>query len=322
MLRQLGESQKPRAYLMPVPPPGTTQFTLLTDQKLDGARDSKLEVLFCSVFPLQAGQTAAIFSMNMDLSGDSSGSTRLACKSAPDDVIQIPASYRTSKHPFDSAQPFSSLHYDFEDLAEHQFVAVIDKASRVSQGWVIAEFVEKKDSFIHENSGLRGLLLDGVRTTLPTERPIVTEVHIPVMHSSLLTYKLNVGIQTCGGEGQLFTPLVRQYLMDPHESKYFVNVRTADINLHGTAPFIPPALHQNNKKGLSLQFWADPTCNSPIDVSVQFDFTGSLGKLVMRYRTVFAAFPLLVVALVMRIQFTEYDNGGMLHNRRSCRVIC
>lgn len=325
VLRQLGESQKPRAYLMPVPPSrgvGTTKFTLLTDQKLDGVRDSKLEVLFCSVFPLQAGQTAAIFSMNMDLSGDSSGSTRLACKNAADDVIQMPASYRNSKHSFDSAQPFSSLQYDFEDLAEHQFVAVVDKASRVSQGWVIAEFVEKKDASIQSNVGLRGLLLDGVRTTLPAERPIVTELHIPVMHSSLLTYKLNVGIQSCGEDGQLFTPLVRQYLMDPHESKYFVNVHTADISLHGTAPFIPPALHPNNKKGLSLQFWTDPTCNSTIDVSVEFDFVGSLGKLVMRYRTVFAAFPMLVVALVLRIQFTEYNNGGMFFcNLPACELV-
>lgn len=307
---------------MPVPPSrgaGTTKFTLLTDQRLDSARDSKLEVLFCSVFPLQAGQTAAIFSMNMDLSGDSSGSTRLACKNAAADVIQMPASYRTSKQPYDQVQPFSSLQYDFEDLAEHQFVAVVDKASRVSQGWVIAEFVEKKDSVVHTNANLRGLLLDGVQTSLPAERPIVTEVQVPVMHSSLLTYKLNVGIQACGEDGQLFTPLVRQYLMDPHESKYFVNVRTADISLHGTAPFIPPALRPNSKKGLSLQFWTDPTCNASVDISIQFDFVGSLGKLVMRYRTVFAAFPLLVVALVMRIQFTEYDNGGMLHKFRACR---
>ncbi|RPA94491.1 PGAP1-domain-containing protein [Choiromyces venosus 120613-1] len=278
--------------------------------KLDGARDGKLEVLYCSVFPLQAGQTAALFSMNMDLSGDSSGSTRLACKNAAEDVIELPASVRASRQPFEQAQPFSYLQYDLEDIAEHQFVAIVDKASRIAQGWVIAEFVEKKGSYVRSNASLRGLLMDGVRTTLPAERPFVTEIHIPVMHSSLLTYKMHVGVQSCGEDGQLFTPLLRQYLVDPYESKFFVNVHSADINLHGSAPFIPPALRPSSKRGLSLQLWLDPTCNSTVEVSVEFDFLGSLGRLAMRYRTVFAAFPLLVVALVLRIQFQEYDNKG------------
>ncbi|CAZ80189.1 unnamed protein product [Tuber melanosporum] len=278
--------------------------------KLDGARDGNLEVLYCSVFPLQAGQTAALFSMNMDLSGDSSGSTRLACKNAAEDVIELPASVRTSKQPFERAQAFSYLQYDLEDIAEHQFVAVVDKASRVAQGWVIAEFVEKKDSYIRSNASLRGLLMDGVHATLPAERPFVTEIHIPVMHSSLLTYKMRVGVQSCGEDGQLFTPLLRQYLVDPYESKFFVNVHSADINLHGSAPFIPPALRPSSQRGLSLQLWLDPTCNSTVEIEVRFDFLGSLGRLAMRYRTVFAAFPLLVVALVLRIQFREYDNKG------------
>lgn len=318
VLRQLGESQKPRAYLMPIPPsrePGSTKFTLMTDQKLDGARDGNLEVLYCSVFPLQTGQTAALFSMNMDLSGDSSGSTRLACKNAAEDVIELPASVQTSRQPFEQTRPFSYLQYDLEDIAEHQFVAIVDKASRVAQGWVIAEFVEKKDSYIRSNTSLRGLLMDGIRTVLPEERPFVTEIHIPVMHSSLLTYKMHVGVQSCGEDGQLFTPLLRQYLVDPYESKFFVNVHSADLNLHGSAPFIPPTLRPSSKRGLSLQLWLDPTCNSTVEVSVEFDFLGSLGRLAMRYRTVFAAFPLLVVALVLRIQFQEYDNKGMVYRR-------
>jgi hypothetical protein len=40
------------------------------------------------------------------------------------------------------------------------------------------------------------------------------------------------------------------------------------------------------------------------------DIISSLGELVMRYRTVFAAFPLLVVALVLRKQFQVYDETG------------
>ena len=320
VLRNLGESEKPRAYLMPVPPvgePGSIKFNLMTDQALEQGRNGKLEVLFCSVWPPKSGQGAALFSMNMDLSGDTPGSTRLACRGATGDVIRLPASTKDSKHSFDDRTPFLYLEYKLEELAEFaeqevdrfEFVAVVDKANQKTDGWVIAEFVSTRDSRVQSNVSLAGLLMDGVHTTLPADRALVTDTNIPVIHSSLFAYKLTVGPQICNN-GQLFTPLVRQYLADPYESKFFVNVQTADINLHGTAPFLPPALRPNSRRGLSLQIWSDPTCSTPIDISVKIDFLGSLGRLGMRYRTAFAAFPLLIVALVFRKQFQHFDNKG------------
>jgi hypothetical protein len=101
-------------------------------------------------------------------------------------------------------------------------------------------------------------------------------------------------------------------MSNPYESKYFVNVKHVDVNLHGVSPFMPPSLRQNpTQKGLSLQFWTDPTCNSSVKISLRVDIPGSLGKLYMRYRTAFAAFPLLVVALVLRKQFRIYDESGI-----------
>lgn len=320
-LRRLGESQHPRAYLLPVPPqgtPGGKRFTLLTDQKLDKpGENGNLEVLFCSVFPLHPGHSAELFSMNMDLSGDSSGSTRLACKSAATDVITLPASTRTTRRPFYLDQeaeikPFSYLQYDLEDVMDHQFVAVVDKASHPIPGWVIAEFSDYMQSHRIRNLSLRRLLAFGLKITLPPNRPMVTEVKIPAVHSSLLAYKLEMGSQVCGEDSELFTPLLRQYISEPHESKYFVNVKQANINLHGVSPFMPPPLKQQAvQEGLSLQFWTDPTCNSSVKVSLAVDIPGSMGKLYMRYRTVFAAFPLLVVALVLRKQFQIYDSTGI-----------
>ncbi|TDZ28053.1 GPI inositol-deacylase [Colletotrichum spinosum] len=82
--------------------------------------------------------------------------------------------------------------------------------------------------------------------------------------------------------------------------------------MHGVAPFVPPPMRQkgHGERGLSLQFWTDPTCESTMDVKVTVDVLGSLGKLYMRYRTVFAAFPLLIVAVVLRMQFRVYDTTG------------
>lgn len=326
VLRDFGRAGKPKAHLLPVPvrsPQGSKKFILLSDQQLEEPRTSaQIEVLFCSNFPLQHGQSSTLFSMNMDLSGDTSGSTRLACKNAASDVIPLPASKRMSAHPYDKAQPLSYLQYNLEDLADYQFVAVVDKATEPSQGWAIAEFSDKVDSITETDLGLRRLLSFGLHLRIPAARPFMTEIKIPALHSSLLAFRLNLGKSACGDGEELFTPLLRQYLSEPHESKYFVNVKDANISLHGVAPFMPPPLHaQTVNEGVSLQFWSDPTCNSSIDVSMNVDIPGSMGKLVMRYRMVFAAFPLVIVALVLRKQFKVYDDSGeckVLRNEKAC----
>lgn len=317
VLKDFGRTGKPKAHLVPIPVqdiPGSKRFTLLSDLPIeDHGSNGRLEVLFCSVFPLQAGQAATLFSMNMDLSDGTFGSTRLACKNAAPDVIKLPASTRLSKHAYDRTPPFSYLQYQLEDLAEHQFVAVVDKASEITSGWVVAEFIDMTNSVIRPNLGLRRLLLEGMRMKLPANRPMVTEVQIPAFHSSLLAFHLTLGRQACGDDVELFTPFMRQYLVEPHESRYFVNLKKANISLHGIAPFMPPPLReQATSNGVSLQFWSDPTCNSSISVSLQVDILGSMGKLVMRYRMVFAAFPLLVIALVLRKQFSIYDQSGKM----------
>ena len=314
-IRNFGHSGKPKAYLLPIPPqetPGRTKFTLLSDQLLDNPGGSgKLEVLFCSVFPLQAGHSSTLFLMNMDLSGNTSGSTRLACKNAASDVIPLPSSTRVSKNAFDGVRPFSYLQYQIEDLTEHQFVAVVDKSDTPEEGWVVAEFTNNFMSTVQSPVGLRRLLLLGLHLNLPAERPMVTDVKIPSMQSSLLAYKLKLSTQACGDEAELFTPLLRQYISEPYESKYFVNLKEANINFHGAAPYLPPPLlATSTPSGLSLQLWSDPTCNTSVSISLRVDLLGSLGKLYMRYRTVVAAFPLLVVALVLRKQFMVHDDSG------------
>ena len=316
VLDTIGSPGKPKAHLLPVPPQGSPdqkRFTLLTDQKLgETGSNANLEVMFCSVFPLKSGNANAVFTMNMDLSGDTSGSTRLACKNAAEDSISLPASHEDSKYPFDDVSPFSYLQYDLEHLSEHHFVAVIEKASRPMRGWVVAEFASSTDSSITIQKGLRSLLLTSTDVSLPSIRPMMTEINIPNLGSSLMAYKLRIRRPICEGRLDLFAPLVRQHIPEPHESKYFVNANEVDISMHGIAPYMPPALQaQTSSRGLTLQIWSDPSCDKAMEISLQADLSGSLGKLWMRYRTVFAAFPLVVVALVLRKQFHFYDSTGV-----------
>ncbi|KAF3767814.1 hypothetical protein M406DRAFT_90386 [Cryphonectria parasitica EP155] len=320
VLRGLGRQGPPQAHLVPIPPsgPAPKRFTLLTDEKLDSPGESgKLEVLLCSVHTLQPGQAGAMLPWKLDLApGESKTATRLTCKNAAPDVIQLPASTRYTHQPFSTSgsrlvPPFSHLQFDLEDIAEHQFVAVLDKGLS-SSSFVVAEFSDVAGSQRTRHIGLRRLLAFGMDLRLPAHRSMVTEVTIPTMQSSLLSYHLDITEQGCGNQRELFAPLIRQYLEEPYESKYFVNVRHASVSLHGVAPYIPPPLKpKSTEEGLSFQFWTDPTCGSSINVRLTVDVLGSMGKLYMRYRTAFAAFPLLVVALVVRKQFRVYDNQGI-----------
>lgn len=331
VLRGLGKQGKPRAHLVPIPPLGslTKRFTLLTDEKLDSPGESgKLEVLLCSVHTLQPGQAGAMLPWKLDLStGESKTATRLACKNAAPDVIQLPASTRYTHQPFFPAstrpiQPFSHLQYDLEDIAEHQFVAVVDKGVP-SPGFVVSEFSDLASSQRTRHISLRRMLAFGMEFRLPAHRPTVTEITIPTIQSSLLAYRLELSEQSCGTQRELFAPLVRQYLEEPYESKYFVNARHASISIHGVAPYVPPPLKAKSAEdGLSFQFWTDPTCDSNINVRLSVDILGSMGKLYMRYRTAFAAFPLLIVALVVRKQFRVYDSEGIFISFNESLELC
>ncbi|KAH8705927.1 putative GPI maturation protein [Talaromyces proteolyticus] len=312
VLRGLGNHKESEAHLIPVPPQGVPgkKFTLLTDRPFDRP-EGDLEVLFCAVYPLQAGRVASYFSMNLDFSRGESGSTRLACKNAAEDRIHLPASTSSSQQAFDNRHPFSYLQYDLEDLSEHQFVAVIDKAQAPSNGWVVAEFSDSSDAVIPTRVGLGRLLSAGLHVKLPANRPMLTEVKIPSLHSSLLAYKLSVRTAGCSDPAPLFSPLLRQSMPEPHESKFFVNLHDdVNVNLHGVAPYMPPPLREQAAYGVSFHLWSDPTCSSSVDLSLAVNIPNSLGELVMRYRTVFAPFPLLVVALVLRKQFKVYDDTG------------
>lgn len=320
VVRALGRSGRGSPYLLPIPAASLERkvFTLLTDQGLsENGGPGLLEVLFCSISSNNGGHDAVDF----DLASNGSTSTRLNCKNAASDTILLPASTKDNRLPFENywdkdfnvlvgrSPPFSYLQYDLKMLGEHQFVAIIDKAPHAMSGWLIAEFSNRADNQVQTDKDLSTMISSGVDVTLPDR--LMTEVKIPSVHSSLLSYRMSINKAPCLDGEELFRPLLRQYISDPYESKWFVNAREVDVSMHSIAPYMPPALKANGEnQGLTLQLWTDPTCNSTTEVSMKVDLVGSMGKLWMRYRTVFAAFPLLVVALVLRKQFQVHDRTG------------
>ncbi|WPG97809.1 Hypothetical protein R9X50_00059000 [Acrodontium crateriforme] len=314
-LSLLGEPNSVKAHIMPMPHGPVVEgskFTLLTDQVLGKANDSRIAVLLCSVFPPPPGSQINSLAVNLGIASEPAGSTRLSCKNAATDVSLLPASTFESMNAFDNHRPFSYLQYELSDIEDYQFVAVVDQADEEVSGWLIAEFSTALENKNVVSMGHHELLLAGLSVRLPAGRPLMTEIRIPEVHSTLFAYRLSVTHDADKEIHQTFAPLLRQYIQEPYESKYFVNVRDGNINVHGISPYMPPPLSGGGaSEGLSLQLWSDPAAKSAVEVSLQVDLLGSAGKLVMRYRTVLAAFPLLVVAIVIRKQFKIYDTTGV-----------
>lgn len=313
-LPTLGGHPRGKAYLIPVPPQGSPEpkrFTLMTDGQVQRDDHSQIQVLLCSVF----SQPHAPFTSHVDLSGTSAASTKLACRNAAQDIVLLPASTASTVHPFQLKDgenpPFSYLQYDLEKLFDYHFIAVVDKAASPEQRFMIAEFSDV--AFSHQTSdvSLTKLLSFGLSTTLPANRPMAAELKIPSIASSLLAYTLDLREGLCHGQKPMFAPLVRQYMDRPYESRYFVNAKHIAVGLHGVAPYLPPSLQRRSDDGVTFQIWTDPTCEAPLHINLEVDIFGSLGKLYMRYRTIFAAFPLLIVTLVLRKQFRVYDKTGI-----------
>ncbi|KAI0142776.1 GPI inositol-deacylase [Xylariaceae sp. FL1272] len=319
VLRNFGSDKKSKAYLVPIPQdelPKGRKFSLLSNSELDQpGENGRLEVLLCNLYSSQADQHA-LFANELDLAGNNSAATSLACKSAVQDAVTLPASTRATRAPFflereQPIPPFSYLEYDITSISDYQFVAVIDKADTPTYGWVIAELSNPADSQLTLSVTLTQLIANGLQLELPAKRPTMIDVKIPSIQSSLLAYHLEVGDQHCGDQREMLRPLIRQYINKPYESKYFVDAQDVEVNLHGVSPFVPPPLDtKHSENGVGLQFWTDPTCEARISIKLTVDAIGSLGKLYMRYRTVFASFPQLVVGLVLRKQFRVYDSTG------------
>lgn len=319
ILDRLGNQRHPIVHLLPIPPHEAStlkRFSLLTDSALvDSEGNGPLEVLVCTVSPTQLGSATTHYTYSTAI--PEGQSARLACKSTASDVILLPASTTSTRNPFylegeDPIRPFSYIQYDLEDLWEYNFIAVVDRATSQVPGFVLAEFSDRAAIQKIYSTNLLHIAMLGLSFSLPADRAMAVDIKLPALISSLLAFRLEIGSQQCQGRRSLFAPLVRQYLDRPYESKYFVNAKLASVSLHGVAPYVPPPLEPKvGDSGLGLQIWSDPSCDSVLQAKLRIDLLGSLGKLYMRYRTVFAAFPLLIVTLVLRKQFRVYDQTGV-----------
>ncbi|KAG5460483.1 MAG: hypothetical protein BJ554DRAFT_7464, partial [Olpidium bornovanus] len=143
--------------------------------------------------------------------------------------------------------------------------------------------------------------------------PLLSIIRMPVIDDSMLAYRLT---QT----------------MTLPESKFTVGApSTIDLNFHGRipaslSPLLLPRINQSSsgageleqtplappvdeRRGLSLQVWQDPTCRFTMSLHLNLDLYGSVGRAVKAVDMSVVAFLFVSVMMVLAVQLKEWNSN-------------
>ncbi|KAF8940304.1 GPI inositol deacylase [Dissophora ornata] len=251
-------------------------------------------------------------------------STVLSCQHDNLSTVPIPASTSLSTLPLYEGDRFTDQEYHFgskrlSDLAKFQYLVVEDRNPRrggqFDEKFLIVHFKNEASTIETVETTTIGLLRRGLTRSKFPERPsLVSTLRLPNVDNSLLAYNLKVHGSSCRGSGvKRFSPLLKQSSWTMNEDKYAVNIVAKnsgiDINFHGNLPYFDEILLRDDK-GIDLQFWTDPTCPEYLTFTLSVDKYGSLGKVVIRYRTAILVFSFMVVILTLRAQIEGWGKDG------------
>lgn len=348
------------AHLMPIPKTASVSltFSLLTDNELLSPDHTEAAVLPSKPYNFKSGNAPvglyamvcrypftetkssgtllSVIDLTRHLDVDESRLVGLLCKNIAHDTSKLPQASlpRTPLSPPSEYDYFSYLQYDVSQMADYDFVAIVDTNDFPTFGFVSAEFFQKSESAITLVNPLRDFFR-GVSVRLPAARPVMVDISYHSIWSSLLAFQAQV-ISKVSAKSipteTLFDTFVRQYSGDSYDSKYYLNIDDSPLNvtMFGVAPFSPFGVRETDDDfegnlfyfgqksayyhNLHLQVWSDNSVALPgqeVEVTLKLDIVGSLGRLVLHYRAAVITVPIVVVALTLMLQFRIYALDGV-----------
>ncbi|CCH43012.1 GPI inositol-deacylase [Wickerhamomyces ciferrii] len=233
----------------------------------------------------------------------------LACKSISKDVYAIPRSagdLDASESSFGgNYSPFYAAQLDYYLLEDNDF-ALYSKNSESSNDDFSAWSVEiKEKNTFHLPSNIFSYLF-GTTIEIPSSKSLVRNIQFDSLKSSLLGYKVTFNINK--KNSQVFEPLARQWISNPFETKWHLNLHEdKTISFHGNAPYTP---FKNKENPLHLQLWALFN-DKPSSITVKIDLLHTLKLWVLRYRLAVASLPIFIITLTLTLQILQYSKSGI-----------
>lgn len=236
----------------------------------------------------------------------------LNCTAKENDMLLIPRSMPSVNYPADSSMeekhsPFLYFQASKEELIKYDIILVKKPETDLFQDddFLYASLKSSSSVKIMDYSPLR-IYLFGARTELESD-DATTNIDLSFVNQwdSLLSYTVKVDATKESLDNLLFQPMIRQWIQNPAETKWHVNIlqnKVFDINMHSVAPYIP--LDENNPHGLHLNVILPPNTSLTLKIDVNWLLTFKM--LFIRYRLAIGSIPIFFIALVISMQFYQY----------------
>ncbi|KAF9366201.1 GPI inositol deacylase [Mortierella sp. NVP85] len=289
---------------------------------LELPRQEKLDtfkLLTSCMFGSGCSLTVLLCNTGSAVQKDRSSDLTLSCERNRLSAVPVPESVAASTTPLFEGDRFTGREYRFiskrlSDLTEFQYIVIEEQ--RPEDKFLIIEFVNEADTIHTVQTSTLELLRGGlVLDQFPAKPTLVTTLRLPKMDNSMLAYNLKIHSASCQGSSrQRFQPMLRQSSWTLNEDKYIVNIASkasgVDINFHGDLLYFDKVL-LHTSEGIDLQLWTDPTCSEQLSLTLTVDKFGSLGKLIIPYRTSVLVFTFMVVVLTVRTQILDWSVDGV-----------
>ncbi|ODV80860.1 PGAP1-domain-containing protein, partial [Suhomyces tanzawaensis NRRL Y-17324] len=298
------------------------EFSLLSSAPLSpwDPSNPNLSILLCSNVPNGDHREGVD-----DFTSENTNETlQLSCVDIHQDARIVPRSNSDSNSLMDSSfdgekSPFHAFKLSAKILSKYDLILIAAQKQNKDEDFFIVGDVFKTEELEYKLGTNMFTLFarGGAELSLPSDRPLAVNLNIPGAWSSILAYHLKVRYPKDGpaSEATPFRSFIRQWIEDPYESKWHLNVEdNSDLSIvmHGVAPFVPFKLkHQS----LNIELWSSKIeGDSPMEITIRIDFVKSLRLLVLRYRLAIVAGCVLIVLLVMLIQVKIYANTSRYPN--------
>ena len=243
----------------------------------------------------------------------------LSCVDVHRDAHAVPRSLRDSVRLTQSSfggelAPFSALQYSPEVLRQYDAVLVV---LRADDGFVVATLSDAAATEASLGRDMPQLIRRGADVSLAAARPLAVNVNVPGAWSSLLAYRVRI-VQPGGGAAAgdaspkpLFSPFIRQWLVEPYETKWHINVGAEIlVVMHGIAPFTPFRVRPEGH-GVNLEVWSDLAHDAAtFDLVLSIDYVQSFKLLLLRYRLALVCYCVALTVLSFGFQFEYFCRSG------------
>ncbi|CCC69375.1 hypothetical protein NCAS_0C03850 [Naumovozyma castellii] len=236
----------------------------------------------------------------------------LKCISADEQMVTVPNSSNLVSYAADSSidsklKPFHLLNFEEDVLSQYDFIIIEKdmKAFEQENTFLTAVVSTTRDEKIAHVSPWK-LAVSDIKFKLKSDIVAIETLRFSNLWDSLIAYKLETVISSSSGPDPfIFEPFIRQWVVEPFESKWHMNIEESkiDVTFHNIAPFIP--LNETLRRPLEFSVIIPP--NIELELKVKINWTLTLKMLFIRYRLGIASLPICFIALTLAYQFYYFN---------------